>query len=434
MRKYHQLTLVLISCISVIVLFTYKMENSRLKDVLTAVNFFSRKDAEELRLVNNFTSLNEGKIDFNRPMPVWQLIGNAFHAYASYWQRNELVSSGGDVLTLVTGKSGAVVNFRCSAYYNDGRLVQGKFRFRHLNQQKKQMGNLSTTTYTNYIFYCRLKNDFGEPKSIVYNDFSESDNAEHKQRLRLLKKGKSDNMPQIQLAACIDLVSFNMSSDFGRSDVKILEFFLHHYVLGINQFIVYNGDELSEGLLQKLRTHTNLQIELLPFNFPFTSNNVKADDLRELLKTDCLLRSMHKTKFVIVLEPNEFLFMNTKSKEDHSVMSSLHRDSPNSNAFVLQTYSVCMDSKNNFLTNNTFYDPDVLQPHNIYIYKPLVPTTAASTSGTANLAPSLAFAHRYIDCVHIGKDGLHRWDNALRQHFMNRINEIRLGVKELMYV
>ncbi|XP_053963803.1 uncharacterized protein LOC128866828 [Anastrepha ludens] len=432
MRKYHQLLLVVISCISIIVLLTYKSENTRLKDVLSAVNFFSRKDAEELRLVNNFTATDEDTIDFNRPMPVWQLIGSSFHAYASYWHRNELVSSGGEVLTLVTGKIGAVVNFRCSAYYDNERIVQGRFRFQHINQGT----NNNDTIFLNYIFYCRLKSDLGEPTSIVYTDVGGGSNADHKLRLRAIKNENRSNVPQTQLAICLDLVTLNISNSFGRNDANWLEFFLHHYVLGINQFIVYNGDELSEMLLQQLRKNKNLHIHSLPFNFPFTDKN-HTSNLRDMIRTDCLLRCMHKAKFSILLQPNEFFFPNAKLSDYHSVMYSLHSHSTDNTAFELQTYSVCIDQKNKLLTNNSFYDPEVVKPHQIYIYRPLVPTSATnspagSTSSTA-LAQSLAFAHRYIDCTHVGKDGLHTWHNTLRQNFMNNIINNRLEVKELMH-
>ncbi|XP_014092295.1 uncharacterized protein [Bactrocera oleae] len=428
MRKYHQLLLVIISCISIIVLLTYKSENSRLKDVLSAVHFFSRKDADELRLLNNLTSAEEDIIDFNRPLPVWQLVGDSFHAYASYYQRNELMSSGGEVLTLVTGKTGAVVNFRCKAHYDDGRDIQGKFRFQHLNQEDK------TDAFINYLFYCRLKNDLGEPNSIVYTDLSgDGSNANHRLRLRFVKNAKGSNVPPTQLAICLDLVSFNMSSSFGKSYSKLLEFFIHHYVVGINQFIVYNGDELAEILLQKLMKHKNIHLQSLPFNFPFANNKNNTHNLRELIKTDCLLRSMHKAKYATLLEPNEFFFPNAKLSDDNSVLYSLNSYSISETIYELQTYSVCIDEKNELLSNNSFYDPEVVQPHKINIFRPVIPTSTSAISSTTNLAPSLAFAHRYTDCVHVGNDGLHMFQNLLRQDFMNNLIEIREEVRKLMY-
>lgn len=429
MRKYHQLLLVIISCISIIVLLTYKSENSRLKDVLSAVHFFSRKDADELRLLNNFTAAEEDVIDFNRPLPVWQLVGDSFHAYASYYQRNDLVSSGGEVLTLVTGKAGAVVNFRCKAHYDVGRVIQGKFRFQHLNEEDK-----NDAAFTNYVFYCRLKNNLGEPNTIVYTDLTaDGSNSYHKLRLRFVKGTQGSNVPQTQLAICLDLVSFNMSGSFGKSYSKLLEFFIHHYVLGINQFIVYNGDELTEILLQKLMKYKSIHLQSLPFNFPFANNKNNTSNLREMIKTDCLLRSMHKAKYVILLEPNEFFFPNAKLSDHNSVLYSMNSYSTSETIYELQTYSVCIDENNELLTNNSFYDPEVVQPHKINIFRPVVPTSSSSISSTTNLAPSLAFTHVYTDCVHVGKDGLHMLQNLLRQDFMNNLIKIRKEVRELMY-
>ncbi|XP_011190646.2 uncharacterized protein LOC105217376 [Zeugodacus cucurbitae] len=430
MRKYHQLLLVIISCISIIVLLTYKSENSRLKDVLSAVHFFSRKDADELRLLNNFTAVDEDIINFNRPLPVWQLVGDSFYAYASYYQRNELVSSGSEVLTLVTGKTGAVVNFLCKAHYDDGRIIQGKFRFQHLNQDDK-----TSTAFTNYIFYCRLKSDLKEPNNIIYTDLTgDGSSTGHQLRLRFVKSTQGSNVPQTQLAICLDLASFNMSSSFGQNYMNLLEFFIHHYVVGVKQFIVYNGDELTEILLQKLMKHKNIHIHLLPFNFPFANNKSNTTNFREIVKTDCLLRSMHKAKFVTLLEPNEFFFPNAKLSAENSVIYSLNSQSAADTIHQLQTYSVCYaDKKHDLLTNSSFYDPEVVQPHTINILRPVVPTLSSPKSGVNEVVPSLAFAHRYTDCVHVGNDGLHMWQNSLRQDFMNNLLAFRKEVRELIY-
>lgn len=89
MRKYQQLALLLISCFSVGILMMYKTENNRLKYVLKYVNFFGRNDAAVLRRLQNGTENEDGhqllKTAFSKPLPVWQLIGDSFHAYSAYW-------------------------------------------------------------------------------------------------------------------------------------------------------------------------------------------------------------------------------------------------------------------------------------------------------------------------------------------------------------
>lgn len=89
MRKYQQLALLLISVFSVVVLLMYKSENNRLKYVLKYVNFFGRNDAAVLRRLQNGTGseaeLRLPKSAFSKPLPVWQLIGDSFHAYSAYW-------------------------------------------------------------------------------------------------------------------------------------------------------------------------------------------------------------------------------------------------------------------------------------------------------------------------------------------------------------
>jgi len=123
MRKYQQLVLLLISCLSVGILLMYKTENNRLKYVLKYVNFFGRNDAAVLRRLENGTKEDGPQAVLWRPLPVWQMIGDSFHAYSAYWMRNELVA-GGEAHVLVVGKKGAVVDFRCTLNLQGGRSVQ----------------------------------------------------------------------------------------------------------------------------------------------------------------------------------------------------------------------------------------------------------------------------------------------------------------------
>jgi len=40
--------------------------------------------------------------------------------------------------------------------------------------------------------------------------------------------------------------------------------------------------------------------------------------------------------------------------------------------------------------------------------------------------------HRYVDCDHVGSDGLHDWRNAVREDFMEHINVLRNEVELLI--
>lgn len=110
MRKYQQLILVLISVISVTVLIAYKSENERLNHVLNVVNFFGQRESVSLNLVKieNFSNFTY-RFDF--PLPTWSYLGNDFHAYSSFWKKNDLIA-GGEAVALAIGSEHGNVMFQ----------------------------------------------------------------------------------------------------------------------------------------------------------------------------------------------------------------------------------------------------------------------------------------------------------------------------------
>ncbi|XP_034651808.1 uncharacterized protein LOC117890834 [Drosophila subobscura] len=435
MRKYQQLVLLLISCLSVGILLMYKTENNRLKYVLKYVNFFGRSDVAVLRRLENGTKEDLPQVALWRPMPVWQVIGDSFHAYSAYWMRKELVA-GGEAHVLVVGKQGAVVDFRCSLAFGGTRTVQGKFRF----QLDGKVNDLSTN-FTSYHFFCQVSRDFGQPESVSFTDIT-SIKSPVKLRLHHLKRAsgntdvKAATVPaRLPATVCVDLVGFNMTSRFGRSENALIQFFLIHKALGIEHFLVYNFDELPENIIRVL-DRTNIHLYGLPFNFPFQQSNETARRVREIIHTDCLLRNVNQASFTILLQPNEVFYPNSRfaaERSQSSLQQQLRHFSADTARFELATFSVCFDEEKKLLLDNIQYDPERKASYKMLLQRlELPPTQLLANTAHVELSLSTGLAHRYVDCSNVGADGLHDWRNGVRADFMEHINTLRNEVDLLI--
>lgn len=433
MRKYQQLALLVISCISVGILLMYKTENSRLKDVLHVVNFFSRNDAAIMKRIDNNSSM-QYNLDFLYPMAVWQSIGDNFHAYSSHWRRNELVA-GGEAVALVVGRRGAVLNFKCSLNFK-GASVQGKFRFQRIDKDAED----DKSEFTRYNFYCKVTRDFGVPESVVFNELGSSTKDGHSIKLRMIKTvDKEFKKLAVQpLTICVNLFSnefFNMTPVERRSQ-EMLEFFIHHFVLGVEDFIVYSGDELPPTLMPILNS-LKIRVHAMPFNFPYSAIN-SSERIRSIIEMDCLLRNINRARYVLLLQPNEFFYPNAKLDSDICFLRELK---PTDNAIThydMQTFATCKDQKHKYLVDNTLYDPELQSLHPLSVYRlqdngiTLSADDLFSVPHRRTLEQSKAFAHRYVNCLHVGKDGLHDWRNSLREEFMKHIQRLREEIQMLI--
>ncbi|KAM7346240.1 uncharacterized protein ACRADG_012178 [Cochliomyia hominivorax] len=435
MRKYQQLLLLVISCISVGILFMYKTENNRLKDVLHVINFFGRNDAAILRKIENNVTMNY-LIDYLHPLGVWQSIGDNFHAYSAYWKRNELVA-GGEADVIVVGRKRSVLNFKCSLNFRGSSTnIQGKFHFQRMDKD----GEDDNSYFTRYSFYCRVTRDFGVPDSVSFIDLTSSNRDGYLVKLRYVKvvDNVSKKLAVQPLTVCVDLMSqeFKNMTTTEKQGPELLEFFIHHYALGIEDFIIYNGDNLPQNLLSILKRF-NIRLHLMPFNFPYSAQN-STERIRGLIETDCLLRSTNRARNCLLLSPNEFFYPNTKLDQPKSILRSLNHYSSEVLRFDLPIFAVCKSDQKSYLFENTLYDPEWKTKHTISIYRLQGTGTSLNTEELVNvprhmsLPLSQVFIHHYVNCIHVGKDGLHDWRNSLREDFMQHIHKINQEIKILI--
>lgn len=119
------------------------------------------------------------------------------------------------------------------------------------------------------------------------------------------------------LVACVNLISplpgavhrYFYGGD-AAGDARLLEYFYHHQLVGVDEFIVYdNSDRMGLIVKRALAAH-GVRMNYLPFNFPFASDASTPNDpkVRHLLQLDCELRTLNVSRWFVMAQPNEVLY------------------------------------------------------------------------------------------------------------------------------
>lgn len=227
MRKYQQLTLLLLTVLSVSILVMYKRENAKLKYVLDVVNFFGRNDADAILKLENDTVQSANVYDLGYPMASWQWIGNNFHAYSAFWKQNP-VKGGGEITALVVGLPNIAINFKCFVRFANKGKMKGRFSFTRVHETL-------STQFKFYKFYCKYEGNLRKIVGLILTDI------ETQQEHTLLTRDLQNKQirEKISFTVCLDLNTYNESLDSFANVLNIQQFFYHYHILGATEFIVY---------------------------------------------------------------------------------------------------------------------------------------------------------------------------------------------------
>lgn len=441
MRKYTQLGLVLLTIISITVLLVYRNEYRQLKYVLDVVNFIGRKDELDLARLENRTNIQHSVYDFNSPMPVWQRIGNGFHAYSAFWLKASL-KVGGEIVAIVVGAKHATVSFKCDTQYADGKIRKGKFVF----VREEVAGNLDSA-FIIYKFICRVAIDFGVPEKVIFTDGSSK--SKHFVRVRNLDTKHIKEMHTFTV--CADLVPDNdYHVDTIFSEFNLMQFFFHHYFIGVDEFLVYDNGQLDVAMQRMLARH-GIQVNVLPYNFPFESDT-HSSSRRRILELDCLLRTSNSVRYTMLSTPRDYLYPNGNMQAATSFLRQLKSSLYGNEArFEIKSNSVCLHharkifSDNMYSTTTTNSSAD----YKIVLYRPRQVLGSGTFSGTVNsdasptkhLNSNEVFSNRYIDCEKdsangeheigggtTGSNNLHRWRSSLPSDFVLFIDQVGMEI------
>lgn len=412
MRKYQQLCLIVVSLISVIILLMYRSENSRLKYVLEVVNFFGRSDNAIVRLENT-TKTYIHNYDLVNPSPVWTRIGTDFHVYSTFWNNNTLKAGGLESVSLVAGIGN--VRFQCEIEFENGKSQRGKFIFTREDVMDVP-SDASSENFIIYTFICKINRDFGNPKKIIFIDTNS--HSRHAVNVRSNKL-----MPEKQfLTVCLNLAYIRDKSKFPLTDNKFLEFFYHHSFIGVHSFIIYDTDDLISPKVRQILFKNSININVLPYNFPFESNHPKQ--MQRILEMDCLLRTKLFSKYTIISSPNQFLYSDANLKSAHSPLKLLKNYPVDKNLFELSVKTICIDNAVAQLAFNNRSRVDALES-TFSLFKP---DFKFDDPEKVRIEDGKLSVHRYVNCGDTNVSTLD-WRTAASSSFLEYYDTIAREVK-----
>lgn len=431
----------------------YRSENSKLKYVLEVVNFFGRSDSVTMvRLEKGAASAEfDTKHVFDDPIPMWTRLGNDFHGYSAHWHKNEF-SAGGEVIAIAIGLQRSSVKFRCSLIYPDvnysTQTVTGLFSYVRVELSSSM--SKDTEHYHVYKFFCKVNKDFGPkgPRILVLHDI-QSGSADHFMYINSLTrsapaaaaspKSPKESVQKVtsrsSVALCVDFVPYNTTKAAASqsnvfSDKEVLQFFLHHGIVGIQEFIVYEMNNFPTHVYELLQ-HQGIHITRLPFNFPYELGD--ALKIRGILELDCVLRTTAHIKFVLLSRMNEFFMPTCNVRLNRTFVQSLEVHPENINRFELPMQTICMPEKrgaaNEMLSDFHMYDAGARNDHPVQVYRPKY--ELMDEVKAIELSQSSGVVHRFSrHCLN--SVNLKDWRESVTPEHLHFINEVETELKGLL--
>ncbi|XP_058831869.1 uncharacterized protein LOC131690258 [Topomyia yanbarensis] len=426
MRKYQQLALVLISISCVAILLVYKSENNRLKYVLEVVNIFGRNDAASLIRVDNSSRYRPAPYDLNSPLPVWQRVGDDVYVYSAFWQKNDL-EIGGTVVSLAVGLEQSIVNFKCQVQHGGKDLVTGKFFFVRLDNPTGSVVAPNGEVFVIYKFLCKVKRDFGQPTEVIFTDATHSI-----RRFIPLRVIESKSVSQkMTITACVDLNNYLELEEEFRKPSAVLQYFLHHQIIGVDDFIVYNSNSLDSTTTAMLYNH-GIKVNLLPYNFPFDLASKQQNRL--IIELDCLMRNYNAAKYTFVGGINEYLYPNSRLRSNNQFLKYAGKVSSDVNQFSVAVRTVCIDSRKKIFSDNLLYDVEARNDRTFFVYRPqnYNRTGSQEFAKTLTVDGKIMFVHRYLEkCV--SKSDLYDWTTILDAEFLQYVIDVGKELNKLIF-
>lgn len=422
----------------------YRSENSKLNHVLDVVNFLGRSDSVSmLRVEKGAGAEFNTQHVFDDPSPIWKRLGDDFHGYSSHWHKNEY-NAGGEVVTIAVGLQRSVVKFRCSFIFPDSAtLITGLFSYARVEMASSM--SKDTEHYHVYKFLCKVNKDFAVgkgPRVVVFHDI-QSGSADHFMHVNHLSTGPTDKnkngksqpvATKSSVAACVDFIPYNITKIAASqsnlfSDKEILKFFLHHAIVGIQDFIVYEMNTFPTHT-HDLLANKGIRISKLPFNFPYELGD--ALKIRGILEMDCLLRTSAHIKFVLLTRINEYFMPTCNVRLNRTFVQSLEVHPENINRFELPLQTICVpetDAGDAVRGDFNFYDSNARSDHPVFVYRPTY--KLLDTVKSIELGQGSGLVHRYSRHCSASAT-LMDWRQAVTPEHLHFIAEVQSELRGLL--
>lgn len=285
-----------------------------------------------------------------------------------------------------------------------------------------------------YKYLCRTQRDYGAPKNLIL--INTETNSEYYMPIRHLTiKTIQQQMDRSLITVCLDLNSYNRSftGDF-ITDTNVAQYFLHHELIGIRNFIIYNSNvnQMNQHIIDLLTNKYGIRLNVLPYNFPFAMSSQVRN--RAIIEADCLLRTSGLTKYVMITSVDEYLYPSQKLSPTGSLLKLLNHYSSEVSRFVISSKAVCVDPHRKIHSDNTRYSLD-LKTRTIYIQKNEYPYNDKPANDVSKKAievdRNLAVIHKYTKCP--SKSDIYDWRTTMDQHHKDYIDFLSKEINKLLF-
>ncbi|VVD02987.1 unnamed protein product [Leptidea sinapis] len=339
MRKYYQLILIIVCCVSIVTLLMYRHEYYKLRYVLEVLNFFGKPGLSEIEFCGpgfNATMLSEllrnSSMEIKETPSLFQEIDENFHSYSSFLHSYEkyehLKQTSAHVIdTIVVGKAYSTPNFRCYIWLeNDSKPKSGRFSYKIMSEP--------INNYRLYVFQCVTNKNFGKPIGVSFyiNDYNV--NPLHAPINRLIRINtkrlvrKHSNIRFVNTVVPAICVIPNDIPIVSRD--AFIEFLVYHHIAGVNSFTIYDS-MISEDVIRRLNLFpadlTEWNIQFYPLNYPFIFSK-SYGIIKSAVELDCMFRhfkfdkeEINKVTHIAVMSWDEFLVPRV-----HNTIQALLRD------------------------------------------------------------------------------------------------------------
>jgi hypothetical protein len=412
MKKYYQLALVIISLVSVVTLLFYRHEYNRLRYVLEVLNFFGKPGGQTSGLTSDdciIGNSSHGKkfLSFAEPLPVWQRLSSTHFLYSAYW---ELFEEERQVKALSVEFGDSVPNFGCSFWFEDKDVsVSGKFSFSKIEMKKADNGVLTDKNkprITGYYLFCITKYVINVPYGVTF--YKTDDVVPSSAFVPVYYPNEKSELSNGS-AICI-----TASPSPGLLKSNVAEFLSYHQLLGVTNYIIYDGGLPNKvlSLLRGTAVHEGigLDVSVLPWNFPLSSLQAEAV-ARMVMEKDCLLRTMGKVHNVAVMTWEEYVV-----PRYHHLLASMLDDFDSgrktTSRFEIPTITFCTefpDAQHSepaspLIFRKTRYSKIGNSEHPFYVYRPhlILSGNREMVMTTQRVSQGIAAVHRYAPCSQNG--------------------------------
>lgn len=316
-------------------------------------------------------------------------------------------------------------------HFVDNTIANGKFTFMRVEEEVSDLDG-ATDKFIIYKFLCKVQFDHGKPKNMI---FVNSNNAEHIVPIRHLTiKDQSQMESKSLITACVDLNNYNRTfADDFSSDINIVQYFLHHELIGISNFIIYNSNsnQINQHVADLLTSKFGIRLNILPYNFPFALTSQTKN--RAIIEADCLYRTSGLTKYLMLTSIDEYLYPSQKLTTANPLIKLFNHYSNEVSRFEINAKVVCVDKHRKILSDNEFYSVHV-KPRLFFINKNEYPYNDKPLNDVSrksvDVDRNLAVVHKYTICP--PKSELYDWRTTMEENHKKYIDVISQDLNKLL--